>query len=460
MTRAGKALARAFRPPVRKAGGEGGYWLPLGGGFVPGDWPLNFWQMGYNPLPATRSAVVYACISAYAQTFAMCPGSHWRRKPDGGRERVANSALARILKTPNSYQSISDFLLNLGGQLYEHGNAYMLAVRNNRFEVQELHLMRSTLSHPRIGVDGSVFYSLAGNEIVERTFGFGALSAVPARDVLHVRLETKQHPLIGEPPLFSAMLDVATSDMTVRQVLNFLSNRGNPSGVIETDMALDRDQIKEARQIWDEQTRGSGAGGTPILTNGLKWQQVTTNSRDAQLAEMLQISDQRIATAFRVPLPLLSVAQMRQPLGSTESLMQFWVAAGLGFALNHIEEAFGRFFGLAGWPDEYLELDTEALLRSLRKDRVDTLVKGVQGGLYSPNEARAFEDLPKVENGDEPRVQQQVVPLSFGAQAPEPPPQDNPPPSGGGQLTDAGYVGNRSDIAASILAAAARRTAA
>ena len=42
--------------------------------------------------------------------------------------------------------------------------------------------------------------------------------------------------------------------------------------------------------------------------------------------------------------------------------MQSWIASGLGFALNHIEEAFGLLFRLRGMPDEYLEFDTKALL--------------------------------------------------------------------------------------------------
>jgi hypothetical protein len=95
--------------------------------------------------------------------------------------------------------------------------------------------------------------------------------------------------------------------------------------------------------------------------------------------------------------------------------MGFWLASGLGFCLDHIEQAFDRMFDLRGWPEEYTEFDTSALLRSARKDRIEYLVRGVQGGVFSPNEARAEEDLPGVEYGEEPRVQQQVVPLSAAA---------------------------------------------
>jgi hypothetical protein len=102
--------------------------------------------------------------------------------------------------------------------------------------------------------------------------------------------------------------------------------------------------------------------------------------------------------------------------------MQSWIASGLGFALNHIEEAFGVFFSLRGQPDEYVEFDTAALLRSNLKDRIDALARGVQGGIYAPNEARQSEGLNRVDYGDEPRVQQQVVPLSAaGAIAAAPP---------------------------------------
>lgn len=112
---------------------------------------------------------------------------------------------------------------------------------------------------------------------------------------------------------------------------------------------------------------------------------------------------------------------------STEALMQFWLARGLGFALNHIETAFDHFFGLKGWPHEYKEFDTQALLRVAYKDRIEVLARGVQGGIFSPDEARNSEDLPRTPYGDEPRVQQQVVPLSAWAKAPPATPRPDAP---------------------------------
>jgi len=136
-----RAVEGAYRP--------GPYYLPVSGGWLPDGSATNWWQLGENIIPSgARSAMVEACVSAYSQTVAMCPGDHWRKNAKGGRDRVENSALSRILRHPNEYQSMSDFMLNATRQLYLDGNAYALALRNNRFEIEALHLMDSALSFP------------------------------------------------------------------------------------------------------------------------------------------------------------------------------------------------------------------------------------------------------------------------------------------------------------------------
>lgn len=433
VARAAGAVGRIFRPQAKQF--PPGFLLPVGASGIPPNWPMNWWQLGYDPLRPSGSAVVYACRQAYAQTISMCAGTHWQSDGKGGRTRVSTSALSRILKKPNSYQSPADFFLYLTDCLYADGAAYGLALRNNRYEISEVHLMDPTRCWPRVAPNGEIFYTLAGNEVVDRLFAGNTrlLEAVPARDVLHVRLPDRRNPLQGCAPLEAALLEVAVSNAMVAQALAYASNQGRPSGVLQTDLRFAEvggsEGTARLRASWNEQTQGINAGGTPILTDGLKWQPSVVNSRDAQLAEMLQVSDQRIATAYRVPLPLLSLMAGTGPQASTESLMGFWVSTGLGFGANLIEDAVGRCFGLGGWPDDYLELDLEALLRANFKDRIEALARGVQGGIYSPNEARAKEDLPSVPSGEEPRVQQQVVPLSAWDKVPDPTPRPDAPPA-------------------------------
>lgn len=401
--------------PWRKKATEGAYRpgpYSLADGWLPAGTSWNFWQLGQGVRPYTSgSAMVEACVSAYSQTVAMCPGDHWRRLPNGGRERVAGSPLSQIIKRPNDYQSISDFMMNATRELYQFGEFFAFAVRDDRFNITELHLMKARSCYARVAVTGEVFYSLGGNEVVERRFM--SLAGVPARDVLHVRLHTPVDPLRGESPLMAAALDVAATDAALQQQLNFLRNEAKPSIMLATEKDLTRQQAQELREAWDAQTRGENAGGTPILTSGLKPMVVSAKAVDAQVAELMKMSDQHIALAFRVPLQVLGIGG--QTFASTELLMQSWISTGLGFALNHIEEAMGNLFGLSGYPEEYVEFNTTALQRSAFRERIEALARSTISGIHSPDEARNELDLPIVPGGHgaEPRVQQQVVPLSY-----------------------------------------------
>lgn len=399
-----KAAEGAYRPgPYQLDDG----WLSAKAGKF---W--NFWQLGYNVQPyGDSSAMVEACISAYAQTVAMCPGDHWVTTPDGGRARVTTSALSRILRKPNDYQSISDFLLNLTRTLYEKGEAFAYAgARNDRQEISELHLMQ--YGQAMVGTDGSIYYHLSGNEIVERRYDLGM--PIPARDVLHVRLHTPRTPLKGVSPILATVLERAMSGAALNQQVAFYLNQARPSFMLETDQQLTKEQTEELRKRWNDQTQGENAGGTPILAWGLKAKPVSISANDARLADMLKITDQSIALAFRMPLAVLGIGDT--PFASTEALMSSWRASGLGFCLNHIEEAFGLLFRLKGQPDEYLEFDTKALMRSNFKELIEGLARSATSGIHSSDEARNEIGLPASPGGigKEPRVQEQVVPLSYG----------------------------------------------
>ncbi|MET0708009.1 MAG: phage portal protein [Tardiphaga sp.] len=433
----GKAVEGEYR--------SGPYYLPLTGGMLSADVGqyINWWQNGHDVDGVTRSAMVEACVSAYSQTIAMCPGDHWRSTDDGGRERVAGSALARILRSPNEYQTISDFMLNAVRDLYSTGNSYALGLRNLRFEIEELHLMDARNSTPQVAATGELFYLLSGNEVIAARFG-GYPLLVPARDVLHIKLHSPRHTrLIGESPMQAAAGDIAASGAITAQQMQFYLNQARPGIMLATDKELKQDQMDELRRLFDLKTRGENAGKTPILSHGLKPIVVQTTAKDAEIAEMFKMTQQNIALAFRIPMQILGIGTAAG--GSTATLMQDWVSSSLGFALNHVEEAFGKTFALYGQPDEYVEFSTAALLRSNYKDRIEALARGVISGIYSPNEARGQLELPEVEFGDEPRVQQQVVPLSAaegipsapgpGAAPPAPPalPPPETPPEGDDQ---------------------------
>lgn len=398
-----------------------------GPGLIPMSWPLNYWQCGLNPLPEAPCSIVDACVWAYVRAIAQLPGYHMEELDNAGRETLTTTALSRILRVPNTYQTRSDFLTHGIRSLLYEGNWYSFAIRNARQEIAELHWLKpdacKAITVPVAGQRvHEVFYELSdANPILNlEEFEIEGRVIVPARNILHVKLMTPRHPLIGDTWLSSLWSDLASRAAMSAGMSTFFNNSSRPSGVITTDMSLERTQVEELRTRWLQQTTGTNAGGTPILTHGLKWQQTGISQRDAQVVDALKLSDKQIAGVFGVPGILVGIDDGK-PFASTEALMNFWLANGLNYLLDHIEVQIDQFFGLPA--NEWTEYDTEALLRTELATRIDALVKGVQGGVYAPNEARAKEGYKSVKAGDEPRVQQQVVPLSF---ATDPPPKPEP----------------------------------
>jgi phage portal protein BeeE len=151
------------------------------------------------------------------------------------------------------------------------------------------------------------------------------------------------------------------------------------------------------------------------------------SSQDAQLVEAFGMTVESISRAFRVPLPLVN-SLSGSTYSNAESMMNWFLSSGLGFLLEHIELELNKLFDLPF--RQRLNFNTKALLRSDWKTQIETLGEGVLKGIYSPNEARAMLGYGAVKDGDEPRVQQQVVPLSawdettaIAEPAPEPEPE-------------------------------------
>jgi HK97 family phage portal protein len=421
-------LRSALSPvPVAPAGvppGSGGPLNPTMEGAIPSNWPWNWWQRGMQPGVGGESATVNACVNAYAQTIAQLPGAHYREKPSGQPEKITTSALSRILRNPNGYQTRSDFMTNAVCDIMFSGNAYALAERNARQEISALHLTPAKSTIPYVEPESrAIFYALGANPLA------GQIDyLVPERDVLHLRGRCRPgEPLRGVSPLTWALSAQAANLAISSTQASFYSNASQPSGVLSAEGPLSKEQMERLRAAWREHSAGVAAGEVPILGGGLKWVPMGMSAQDAQLVEAFRMSVADIARAFGVPLPIIG-DMSSATFNNTEQLIALWLSTGLGYWVEAIEIAFDRFFGLP--IDQYTELDTDALLRTAFKDRIDGLTKGIVGGLYSPNEARRKEGLGDVKFGDEPRVQAQVVPLSQVGKQPSAPAAPSAPTAG------------------------------
>ena len=374
---------------------------PLGDG-----WQTNL-EIDKNQ--SKRVPAVYASVMLISRAIAQCYPQHIKTK-NGEFNKITTSAAHRVLKNPNSYQQSPDFLLNLIATSLFEGEAFCLATRNDRNEVSSLNLLPPNTCSPLVDDNTkSIFYSVGSSPLAEG----GSDYIVPARDVLHLRFHTPRHPLIGESPIKSAALAININVALSKSQAAFFNQMSRPSGIINYEGTPDRpfltaDQMESLKQAWANASQQLNQGKVPILGANMKYQALSVSSQDAQLIEAQNMSIADIGRVFGVPSPLINDLA-NATLNNSESLMRSFMAMSLGSYIEHIERAFDRLFNLGN--DEKIELNTAALLRTDFSGRIDGLSKAVQGGIMTPNEARAMESLGKTEGGDSAFLQKQMIPI-------------------------------------------------
>ena len=396
-----KMIAKAFNyQGTSNATGVGMY----GNATIPKSYPWDWWSRDMRPdaYQLENTTTVEACVSTIAQTIAMLPIKHEVFMGDDmGYVEDKYSTVANVLSKPNPYQTKSEFIVDLVRSMLLTGNGYGVVMRNEVYDIESIYPQRKL--SPYISFDSKdVYYGGADNVLIDID------SMIPARDVLHVKMHTTSHPLVGVTPLVAATLSATTANSIQGHTNTFFKNMSRPSGVLSTDLMLTADQTKELRIRFNDVSQDLNTGGLPILTAGLKYQGVTMNAVDSAIIDTYNMTKSDIASIFRVPLALIGDME-KATFANTESLMKYWISSGLGFILEHIENSLHALFNLP--PTERINFDTEFLLRADFKDRIEGYKVGVTGGIFTPNEIRVKEGFKKLEGGDNLFMQMQNTPI-------------------------------------------------
>jgi HK97 family phage portal protein len=386
--------------------------IPFGDGFQR--------NLDMSGVSARNVPAVYAAVTSFARAVSQCYPSHKVISDDGKHEIQTTSPASRVLRSPNAYQTWPQFIYNCVATMLFEGESLALIVRDSRYAPIALHLMPRGSWMPYIDPESQeIFYSIGSNPMLADSTD----ALVPARDVIHFRQYTPRHPLVGESPIKAAAMAIGINVALSQTQATFFTNMNRPSGILSTEQTLNLEQMKRLREAFNEQSKAWSKGGMPILANGLKFDQMSVNSVDAQLIEAQRMSIEDIARVYGVPLPVIGDLS-HATLANTEQLINMWLSMSLGSLLENIERSFDKAFGFS--QNEYTELDVAALLRTDFLGRIDGLVKATQGGLFTPNEARSRENLPPVEFGDVPYMQQQMVELGTKPAAPVAPDANKP----------------------------------
>jgi HK97 family phage portal protein len=234
---------------------------------------------------------------------------------------------------------------------------------------------------------------------------------VPASEIIHDRMNCLFHPLVGLSPIFACGL-VATQGLAIQSNSSlFFQGMSRPGGILTAPGSISDATAARIKAYWEENFSGANFGRTAVLGDDLKYQPLTITAQDAQLIEQLKYTAEMVCSVFHVPPFKLGIGQM-PTYQNAELLNSIYYSDCLQSQIEQMEACLDDGLGIGqGRPKEGrtlgVELDVASLLRMDTATAIDTLAKGVGGGIVAPNEARKRLDLPPVQGGDTPYLQQQ-----------------------------------------------------
>jgi HK97 family phage portal protein len=258
---------------------------------------------------------------------------------------------------------------------------------------------------PLVADDGEVFYRLSSDNLA----GIDEIT-VPAREIIHDRMNCLFHPLVGTPPVFASGLSSMLGLNAQRASALLFQNSSTPGGIITAPGEISDTQQTRFKEQWESRFGGANYGRVAVLGGGLKYEKVSMTHVEGQLIENLKWSAEVVCSVYHVPPYKVGVGALPS-YNNVQALNVEYYSQALQSHIEEAEELLDYGLGIAG-TNLGTEFDIETLLRMDSTTLVTTIRDAVGAGVMSPNEGRGRLDLKPVDGGESPYLQQQNYSLA------------------------------------------------
>jgi len=402
-------------------------WFPLIRESFGGAWQSNVSVDA--PASIMAFSAIYSSVTVISNDIAKLRIKLVDEDVDGIRTNVTRSPYLAMLKKPNHFQTRMQLVERHISSKLMYGNAYLLKRRNPAGIVVSLYGLDPSIVQPQVAPDGDVYYKVGRDDIA----GVREPIYIPASEIIHDRMNCLWHPLVGIGPIYAAAVSATMGNKIQSNSTNFFNNMSRPSGMLTAPGAISMETAERLKKDWEERFSAGKIGSLAVLGDGLEYQPMTITAEQAQLVDQLRWTVEDIARCFHIPI--YKIGGPIPGAANVEALNQTYYSDCLQSLIESFEAVMDD--GLSLKPARHTEIDLDGLLRMDAPSMVKTEAEGVKAGIKSPNESRRRLNLPPVQGGDTPYLQQQNFSLAalderdrsgdpFGKGG-----SDDPEPSGG-----------------------------
>jgi HK97 family phage portal protein len=345
-----------------------------------------------NSETSMRQGAVYGCVRLISGPPATLPLSIKRKIDARTREDASDTEIYTLLnRKPNRWQKPHQFKRMLMAHVLLRGNAICLKVMS-RGRILELLPLDPDRCEIKQNDDLSITYSYTRKD--------GGKSEFSQKEIFHL-FGLTLNGYSGVTPITYARETIGLALSQEDHGSTTFKNGARLGGVLKHPGKLGQEGINNLKASLDDyRSGGDSEGKNLILEEGMEYARMAMTAVDAQWIESRKLSRSDIAMFFGVPPSMIGDNSGSDSNWGTglEQKANGFVTFTLEDYLTMWEE--GITIDLNSDPAIYAKFNRAALVKGDIKARWEAYVKGLQWGVWSPNEVRALEDQNPREGGD------------------------------------------------------------
>ncbi|WP_372822481.1 phage portal protein [Pseudomonas parafulva] len=379
-----------------------GYTDPTTGEYVEADLEVGGKRTKAGVRITTKTALsismVWSCVKILSESLSGLPLKLYD-DTGGGRKLISgNDRMLKLLRKPNPYMTMLNFLKFVVVNMALRGNAFALIERNGQGDV--IGLVPLDGRTVKIDTEEDLLYTVTPSE--------GDPFPVSPEHMLHFKLFSLDG-VVGLSPLEYQAETMGLAKAGQQWSARFMRKGGFTGGyVIYDNFLTDQQQAQVLKRFPDVRKADTDdIGKMAILQGGPKIVPAGISQKDAQFIESQQFQEEALAGIYGVPLWLANRAGKTSIMGSNlEQQLIGFITFGLKPYIDTIEDELNS--KLFGNTSRFVEFVVEGLLRADSAGRATYLGAALGGsggsGWMTINEARAKENLPLLEGEEYNRV--------------------------------------------------------
>lgn len=245
----------------------------------------------------------------------------------------------------------------------------------------------------------NIVYNKASRVLLYQAPGI-TKSLIEPINILHFKMLANDG-IEGRSILSFACNTVKLNASAEKAATDFFGGGMTVKGILSTESPrLTKEQRESIRSAWSESQLGSG-NGMAVLESGMKYQQISSNSKDGELLESRLYNVQEVARWFNISPVLLGDLSKSSYNTLEQSQLQF-ILNTLSPYVSMIEEELNTKLILPQHKNKYyIDVCEEDIVKSDKQSQVNYLSTLVDKGIITRNEARHELGFGPVEGGDE-----------------------------------------------------------